>query len=135
CTERAVLLRHNEMCDNLIFLNIRLFFEHGRVRPCLQAWPRRHYLEAEGFRLPFRSPARLAQDEESRCQNPNTSAHCTLPLVGVVNAGVPSSAAYSDFCPVYDTRQIVPPVSSAISSDPSFITARAAGRPHTSARC
>ena len=37
--------------------------------------------------------------------------------------------------PVYDTRQIVPPMSSAISSDPSFITAKAAGRPHTSARC
>jgi hypothetical protein len=37
--------------------------------------------------------------------------------------------------PVHDTRQIVPPVSSAISSDLSFITAKAAGRPHTSARC
>jgi hypothetical protein len=36
---------------------------------------------------------------------------------------------------VYDTRQIVPPVSSAISNDPSFIIARAAGRPQTSARC
>ena len=35
--------------------------------------------------------------------------------------------------PVYDTRQIVPPMSSAISSYPSFITAKAAGRPHTSA--
>jgi hypothetical protein len=33
----------------------------------------------------------------------------------------------------YATRQIVPPVSSAISSEPSRATASAAGRPHTSA--
>jgi hypothetical protein len=58
-----------------------------------------------------------------------------MPVIGLVNAGPPESAAYRTFCPVYDTRQIVPPVSSAISSDPSFITAKAAGRPHTSARC
>jgi len=58
-----------------------------------------------------------------------------ISVVGLVNAGSPESAAYRTFCPVYDTRQIVPPVSSAISSDPSFITAKAAGRPHTSARC
>src|SRR5437773_275442 len=31
-------------------------------------------------------------------------------------------------------RQIVPPVSSAISSEPSLATANAAGHPHTSAR-
>src|SRR5262249_40825912 len=36
-----------------------------RLRPCLQAWPRRHCLEAEGLCLPFRVLARLAQDEES----------------------------------------------------------------------
>src|SRR5215510_125090 len=34
------------------------------LRPCLQAWRRRHRLEAEGFRLAFRPLARLAQDEE-----------------------------------------------------------------------
>src|SRR4029453_12537796 len=42
---------------------------------------------------------------------------------------------HSVFCaPEYDTRQIVPPVSSAISSAPSLATASAAGRPQTSAR-
>src|SRR5262245_28535000 len=42
---------------------------------------------------------------------------------------------HSVFCdPVYETRQIVPPVSSAMSSAPSLATASAAGRPHTSAR-
>jgi hypothetical protein len=52
--------------------------------------------------------------------------------------GAPALVSRSDarcFAPVYDTRQIVPPVSSAISNDPSFMTASAAGRPHTSARC
>ena len=38
-----------------------------RLRPCLQAWPRRHRLEAQGLRLPFRSLARLAQNEELGC--------------------------------------------------------------------
>src|SRR5262249_26974658 len=37
-----------------------------RLRPRLQAWPRRHRLEAEGFRLPFGALARLAQNEEPR---------------------------------------------------------------------
>src|SRR5215471_10500123 len=36
-----------------------------RLRPCLQARPRRHCLEAQGLCLPFRTLARLAQDEES----------------------------------------------------------------------
>ena len=36
------------------------------------------------------------------------------------------------FAPVSATRQIVPQVSSATSSEPSFRTAGAAGRPHTS---
>jgi hypothetical protein len=36
-----------------------------RLRPCLQARPRRHCLEKEGFYLSFRPLARLAQDEES----------------------------------------------------------------------
>jgi hypothetical protein len=38
-----------------------------RLRPCLQAWPRRHRLEAEGLCLPFRPLARLAQNEELGC--------------------------------------------------------------------
>src|SRR5262249_50349679 len=38
-----------------------------RLRPCLQAWPRRHCLEAQGFRLPFRALPRLAQNEERKC--------------------------------------------------------------------
>src|SRR5262249_40835634 len=33
----------------------------------LQAWPRRHRLEAQGFHLSFRPVTRLAQDEECRC--------------------------------------------------------------------
>ena len=49
---------------------IRFNRTHGRrrpdrLRPCLQAWPGRHRLEAQGFRLPFRALARLAQNEES----------------------------------------------------------------------
>jgi len=36
-----------------------------RLRPCLQARPRRHCLEAQGLCLPFRTLAPLAQDEES----------------------------------------------------------------------
>src|SRR6516165_1382187 len=36
-----------------------------RLRPRLQAWPRRHRLEAQGFGLPFGALPRLAQDEES----------------------------------------------------------------------
>jgi hypothetical protein len=38
-----------------------------RLRPCLQAWPRRYRVEAQGFRLPFRSVGRLAQNEELGC--------------------------------------------------------------------
>ena len=38
-----------------------------RLRPRLQARPRRDRLEAEGFRLPFRPLARLAQNEELGC--------------------------------------------------------------------
>src|SRR5262249_16323542 len=37
------------------------------LRPRLQAWPRRHRLEAQGFYLPFRALARLAQNEERKC--------------------------------------------------------------------
>src|SRR5690349_13229726 len=36
--------------------------------------------------------------------------------------------------PLYEMRQIVPPVSSPTRSEPSFATASAAGRRHTSAR-
>jgi hypothetical protein len=48
---------------------IRFNEPHGRrrpdrLRPCLQTWTRRHRLEAQGFCLPFRPLARLAQDEE-----------------------------------------------------------------------
>jgi hypothetical protein len=32
------------------------------LRSRLQAWPRRHCVKAQGFRLPFRSLARLAQE-------------------------------------------------------------------------
>src|SRR5262249_27855132 len=38
-----------------------------RFRPRLQDGARRHCLEAQGFRLPFRPLARLAQNEERRC--------------------------------------------------------------------
>src|SRR5262249_57801926 len=38
-----------------------------RLRPRLQAWSRRHRLEAQGFRLPFRALPRLAQNEELGC--------------------------------------------------------------------
>jgi len=38
-----------------------------RLRPCLQARPRRHCLEAQGLRLPFRPLARLAQNEKLGC--------------------------------------------------------------------
>jgi hypothetical protein len=38
-----------------------------RLRPRLQAWPRRHRLEAQGFRLPFGALARLAQNEKRKC--------------------------------------------------------------------
>jgi tetratricopeptide (TPR) repeat protein len=38
-----------------------------RLRPCLQAWPGRHRLEAPGLRLPFRPLARLAQNEKLKC--------------------------------------------------------------------
>ena len=47
------------------------FNEHiegdGPIRPCLQDGARRYRVEAEGFRLPFRPLARLAQNEERRC--------------------------------------------------------------------
>src|SRR5262249_49746096 len=35
-----------------------------RICPRLQAWPRRHRVEAQGLHLPFRPLSRLAQDEE-----------------------------------------------------------------------
>ena len=38
-----------------------------RLRPCLQAWSRRHCLEAEGLCLPFGALPRLAQNEERKC--------------------------------------------------------------------
>src|SRR5215471_12349166 len=38
-----------------------------RLRPRLPARPRRHRLEAQGFRLPFRALPRLAQNEERKC--------------------------------------------------------------------
>ena len=69
-----------------------------------------------------------------RCNGMHLKAALGLPYRGLVPVVVSRSEARS-LGPVYDTRQIDPPVSSAISSDPSFITARAAGRPHTSARC
>ena len=38
-----------------------------RLRPRLPARPRRHRLEAQGVRLPFRALPRLAQNEERKC--------------------------------------------------------------------
>jgi hypothetical protein len=51
-------IRFNEHCGRR---------RRDRVSPRLQAGPRRHCLEAEGFALSFWTLARLAQNEERRC--------------------------------------------------------------------
>src|SRR5262249_42361943 len=68
-----------------------------RLRPRLQAWPRRHRVEAQGLRLPLRPLASLAEDEEPGCTGREARRGRGLESAALVGGPEPDGAYFFQF--------------------------------------